>query len=975
MPHQEDKSEALFADHVERALKAFRLGDPRDLERLVADGDDSGPQTCSLLGEILDFTQWESAHRVAPPERAGEYRIGRLIGRGGMAVVYEARQLSTNQTVALKLMLPGSGAHVGDARLQEREVRSLGRLKHPNIATLYDAGRMPDGRSYFAMEYVDGRPLSEAFPEKLGEGGFRSREGRRRIALVRDVCLAMSYAHQRGVIHCDLKPSNILVDWEGRPKILDFGLAKMLDPDASLVSITRDRNRIAGTIAYMSPEQAHGFTDQIDTRTDVYCLGVILYELLTGRRPYDLKGVPFPRAMQMICDVAPVKPSTIDRRLRGDLEIIMLKALEKDPQDRYQSPQALAEDLDRYLTQRPILARPPSGWYQFIKLVARHKVISTLIATLVALLVTSAVVFVRQAGVVALERDHAKEEAARRERINRYLTNMLAALDAASIGRRISVVDVLNRASAGLEAEFTDQLEERATLEETVGRGYMALAEYAFAKQHFQKAVDIRKALFGEMNGEYAAALHQLGLAERGLVESELSRSHVLDALRLRRELFGDRSLEVAESLLQFPEKSYDVRIAKCREAIDIQREILGESRELASSMVQLAVLLVQCTRDDEAEPVLADALMIQERLLGRKHIDVAHTLSEMCDIAVRRGRMQDADRLYREQIEILEPVFLPDGSKELVMAYSGLGELLEDMGKLREAEDFYSRAVEMESNIFGEDGAQLSKNNYGVFLMNQGRLNDALPMLESVYRGWHSDFMGSHPGEAYSAQNLAAVLFELGEYDKARDYFKEADDKWRALFKGDHPRHANAMLGLGRCASHDGDWKTAKVQFEGARELLTRRLGPDHWETHRAELWLGESMTRLGDDTWLTLIRDATASLERILGRNHPETAFGYLVLGRALANAGDKVSAEASLKTAVEIEIALDRKDNPQLAADLFELAKIEVRDGRQSDAVAHANEALRIYRICLKPGHERVKAVEAWLTRHSAGFESRP
>jgi serine/threonine protein kinase len=304
------------------------------------------------------------------------YRILSELGRGGMGVVYEAEQLEPARRVALKVVRGAQYVDATTLKLFQREIRVLARLEHPGIASLYDAGSTGSGEHYFAMELVRGTSLVQH---------ARELDRRACLGLFLQLCAAIEFAHQHGVVHRDLKPSNVLVTAAGRVKVLDFGLAKITDHDVAQTSLVTEAGQIRGTLAYMSPEQARGDPSAIDLRSDVYSLGVVLYQLCTQKLPTDVFNVHIHEAARRICEEAPKRPSSIDASLRGDLETIVLKALEKDSTRRYASAAALAEDVRRFLADEVILARRPSTAYELKKLVARHTVAFALASTIFVL--------------------------------------------------------------------------------------------------------------------------------------------------------------------------------------------------------------------------------------------------------------------------------------------------------------------------------------------------------------------------------------------------------------------------------------------------------------------------------------------------------------------------------------------------------------------------------------------------------------
>lgn len=370
-----------LADQVDSALRAFRRGDTSALEHLLATETEAGEPG---LGEMFEGAHATPVAGLTSSSSVPGYRIIQEIGRGGMGVVYEAEQQDPRRKVALKVH-HGVAADEYHLKLFRREIQTLARLEHPDIATIFEAGQTAAGQHFFTMELVHGRPLNVY----LRDAALAWRD---RLALFLRICAAVNYAHQRGVIHRDLKPSNILVDAAGNLKILDFGLARILDESGQATTITTEVGRIVGTVPYMSPEQAGGLPGAVDVRSDVYALGVMLYELLTGHLPYDLQNVRLHEATRIIMHEPPRRPSTIARHVRGDLETIVLKALEKEPARRYQSAAALAEDIARCLRGEPIEAKRDSTWYVLRKQLRRHQVPVLVTASIVVGSIAAAMV-------------------------------------------------------------------------------------------------------------------------------------------------------------------------------------------------------------------------------------------------------------------------------------------------------------------------------------------------------------------------------------------------------------------------------------------------------------------------------------------------------------------------------------------------------------------------------------------------------
>ncbi len=472
--------------------------------------DEEATLSHSHLDESEETVSASSADSPTPgepgqPAAIGGFRILGKLGEGGMGVVYEAEQDQPRRRVALKVMRRDHVIDELHIQMFHREAESLARLKHPNIAAIYESGHTDDGHDYFAMELVRGVTLDEwlaSRPSRVGDAELRLR-----LRLFGTICDAVHYAHQRGVIHRDLKPSNILVVDQGPSspdgtksrslpslKILDFGLARITDSDiaATLVS---EIGVIKGTLPYMSPEQARGDVAAIDVRADVYALGVILYELLTGRRPYNVSRAALAEAVRVICEEPPAPMSESwsgARRPDRDLQTIVGKSLEKEADRRYGSAAEFGDDVDRYLSSQPILARTPSAVYQLTKMIQRNRLGAAFAATVLLLLVVFAITTTVQSRAVARQRDRAEEEAAKAQAVTAFMTETLSAANPWGEGYDVTVVEALDRATDRIAASFSNQPLVEAEARHTIGTAYMNLGRYDRARTLLEAAVDTR---------------------------------------------------------------------------------------------------------------------------------------------------------------------------------------------------------------------------------------------------------------------------------------------------------------------------------------------------------------------------------------------------------------------------------------------------------------------------------------------------
>jgi len=711
----------------------------------------------------------------------GPYRVVRELGRGGMGVVYEAEQQRPRRPVALKVILGGRHADAEAVRMFQRETDSLARLKHPSIASIYESGSTDEGQHFFAMELVRGRTLSDY----LQEGGAAASrlDLRRRLALFRKIGAAVAYAHQRGVIHRDLKPSNILVleppgkavDDAPDIKVLDFGLARITDPDAEAATAVTAIGRIQGTLPYMSPEQVRGRRDEVDVRTDVYSLGVILYRMLTGRLPYDLEGAEFPEAARIVCEQAPrpLSAATSGRmKFDHDLTVIVLKALEKEPARRYQSVAAFDEDVARYVDGQPILARPPSAAYQIRKLVARHKVPFAAAGALVVLLAGFAVFATLQARRIAAERDRANREARTALRVSDFMTDLFKVSDPSEAkGNEIKAREILDKGVEMIGKELADQPEVQARLMLTMGNVYANLGLYQRAVPILEKSVEMRRRLLGEENLDTLAAMS--GLA---ILYNRLGRSAEAERLHAR--------------------------------ILDVRRSLQGKDHlDTLNTMSSLAAVYRRLGRSVDAEELDRHVLEARRRVLGEDHPDTLRSMFSLAGSIWSQQRFADAEAVYRPTLEKQRRV-LGDDHPNTLLTMQNLAGVCRLQGRLQEAELLLREALDRERRVLGQDHPNTleAMNQLGRLFDARGRHDDAEAIYREVLDRRRQVLGGDHPETLGSMNTLANLYSVQGRYTEAEALLRDALDTGRRVMGEDHPDTAKTIYNLGCLAALRGN-------------------------------------------------------------------------------------------------------------------------------------------------------------------------
>lgn len=838
------------------------------------------------------------------PPRIGRYAIFGVLGEGGMGTVYAAQQDNPKRAVALKVIRAGCLSPELLRRFTQ-ESQVLARLHHQGIAQVYEAGMAADERGqdlpFFAMEFIEGLPLTEYAKKKsLGT--------RERLELIARVSDAVDHAHQKGVIHRDLKPGNILVDESGQPKILDFGIARATDSDIQQTTLRTDIGQLVGTIPYMSPEQVSGDPNELDTRSDVYALGVVAYELLTGRLPYDLARKMIHEAVRIIQVAEPTRLSSLDRTLSGDVETIVGKALEKDKARRYPTADSFASDIRRYLKHEPIAARPASTWYQFEKFSRRNPGLVAGVGAALVLLVAGVVgtsIALRRAlraetdlteqlthtNAARAESDRqrtlaesnaAAETKARKraEAINKFVTDALESSDAMADGKQDSTIaGAMENAVREIEAgAFRDDPETEANLLATIGVILKNDGKYERAAPILERALAMSESSSGANSTEVAACLNHLAqlhiAADRGAqAEPLLERS-----IAIFESVYGPEHAEVATGLsslahLYYVQGQHDRAEPFYERSLAIREKLRGpDHREVATTLNDLALVRMLQQDHAEAEQLMTRALSIFEKALGPDHPDVAATLNSLAFLQEELGRNAEAEALYVRALSICEKALRPD--HPLVgTALHNLADLYRELGELAKAEALYLRALVEREKSLGPDHLDvgLVLTNLGWIYQAQNRYAEAEPLytralaIEEKARG------PTHVEVARALNNLGWAHEAQGHFLEAEAIYERTIAIREELLGSDDIRVGYTLNNLSRVRQALGKTTEARASFDRAIAIL-RRATPEGSPNFARVLWFSAKARMENDDAVSALaeLEEAVAMAEKVLPADH---------------------------------------------------------------------------------------------------------
>ena len=892
-----DASKGLSPTELATRLDQLRAIDPaladelialrRDFAAAAASGTDDTPALRQILGGTAlaeAAAGLQDAGLVAAdlddhaPTIPG-FRLLRRLGQGGMGVVYEAEQESPRRRVALKLMRGALGS--GRERRFELEAAVLARLHHPNIAQLYSCGTchgQAGEQPYFAMERIDGVDLrTYAARARLDLAA--------RLTLFAQVVDGVQHAHERGVVHRDLKPDNVLVDDHGTPKVLDFGVARAADSSIDLASGATQAGDLVGTLAYMAPEQLAGDPDAVTARTDVYALGVMLYELLGGRLPHEVAGLPIAAAIAVLSSHAPAPLARFDAELRGDVATIVGKAMDPDPTARYASADALAADIRRHLDHLPILARPASTWYQARKFVRRHRGLVTAVGALIAVLLlglagtgyglrealaasvreTTAKTAAQQSAADAIaarnaevaQREKAERERDKSEGIRLFLGQMLLGIDqSVGLGRDTELlVAMLDSAARRIEAgEMAKSPQAELYLRVTVGALFLTLQRPADAARMLEPAVALANTHAADTM-QQADLLGELAALQRAKGDPRGAAARYREAVALWERVAPGDNANFATCLHHFSLALHDVgefseTLAVARRALAmLQRVRPDDTWKHRGPQKVVAEALAQLGKLEEAETTLRQFLAEDDARGGDSGMQRAPLLATLGTVLQQRGNLDGALAAHQECLPQLRRMYRGD-HEVVAAALSNLASVLVARRDLAAAEPLATESLAMYRRLFPGDHPRVAAtlNNLGHLLQQKGDLAGAEPNFREALEMLKRLLPGKHPSLPALLHNLACLLQAKQDLVGAEPLFEDALARMQSLFPQGHPNLALCLFNLAKLQRDLGDLEQAEDLHRQALAMRRQLFPKGHFAVEQSLFTLGELLRQRGD-------------------------------------------------------------------------------------------------------------------------------
>jgi serine/threonine-protein kinase len=782
-------------------------------------------------------------------DRIGAYRILRTVGSGGMGEVYLAERADAQfeQKVAIKVVHGGALAVSMHSRLKlERQI--LAQLDHPNIAHLLDGGALPDGSAYIVMEYIDGVAIDVFCDSNRLDVDAR-------LKLFQTVCAAVHYAHQNLIVHRDLKPSNILVTPAGVPKLLDFGIAKLLDDRQAArhtLAMTQADIRIM-TPDHASPEQVRG--QAITTSSDVYVLGVLLYKLLCGSSPFFISSMRLSEIERAICEKDPLPPSQmvrnkrLRRELNGDLNTIVLMAMRKEPERRYGSAEQLAADIQRYLEGKPVIARRDTLSYRTSKFVRRHWLPTSAAAAATVMIIAFSITTYLQSVRIAAERDRAAQqrelaehERARAEEVSGFLVNLFKLSDPEeNRGNQVTARELLDSGAKRLESGLQDQPETKAALLSTVGAVYDSLGQYKNALPILDEALHLQGSA---RDGSHIGTLLEVATARIGAGDLPHAEPPLQDALHISQSEFGAKSIESGRTLwalgrLRLQQGRFGEAKDLFVQSLAILQSDNAPQTDISSLLDDLAKVYTRSQQWQLAKQTYERALEIDRRVLGDDHPRVAQYLDNLAIVAQNIGDLKQAETLYRDALARVESAY-GERHPETAMTKGNYGLLLQREGRLSEAEPLLRDAVAIRLSLFGADNYKVGygRVSLAMLLHDKGDLVAAESEFRQALAVYDKALPLNHQYRASLLMHFARLLVDRNKSAEALAKSGESIKIWAATSPASNPQTALAHAIHAYALEHLGKSALAAEELDAAVPVLVKARGADDAAVRRAQNW-----------------------------------------------------------------------------------------------------------------------------------------